>query len=57
MLIGYKRVSKTDGSQVTDLQHDVLITAGITANNIYEDRTSGKLDSRPGLDAALRALG
>jgi hypothetical protein len=29
MLIGYARVSKTDGSQVLDLQHDALIGAGV----------------------------
>ena len=29
MLIGYMRVSKADGSQVLDLQHDALIAAGV----------------------------
>ncbi|ABL01285.1 recombinase family protein [Pelobacter propionicus] len=56
MLIGYMRVSKADGSQTTDLQHDALIAASVTANHIYEDKASGKLDARPGLDAALKAL-
>lgn len=56
MLIGYMRVSKTDGSQTTDLQHDALIAAGVAADHIYEDRASGKLDARPGLDAALKSL-
>jgi len=56
MLIGYMRVSKTDGSQTTDLQHDALVAAGVAANHIYEDRASGKLDARPGLDAALKSL-
>jgi DNA invertase Pin-like site-specific DNA recombinase len=56
MLIRYIRVSKTDGSQVTDLQHDALVTSGVAVNNIYEDRASGKLDARPGLDAALKAI-
>ncbi|MGE9074125.1 recombinase family protein, partial [Escherichia coli] len=28
MLIGYMRVSKTDGSQTNDLQRDALISAG-----------------------------
>ena len=56
MLIGYMRVSKTDGSQTTDLQHDALIAAGVAVDHIYEDRASGKLDARPGLDAALKAL-
>ena len=30
MLIGYMRVSKTDGSQATDLQYDALVAAGHT---------------------------
>ena len=56
MLIGYMRVSKTDGSQTTDLQCDALISAGVDKDHIYEDKASGKLDARPGLDAALKAL-
>jgi len=56
MLIGYMRVSKIDGSQTTDLQRDALVAAGVSADHLYEDRASGKLDARPGLDAALKAL-
>lgn len=56
MLIGYVRISKTDGSQSTDLQHDALIAAGVEPAYIYEDHGSGRLDARPGLDAALKAL-
>lgn len=56
MLIGYMRVSKSDGSQTTDLQQDALIAAGVAAEQIYEDQASGKLDARPGLEAALKAL-
>lgn len=56
MLIGYMRVSKTDGSQTTDLQRDALISAGVDGDHIYEDKVSGKLDARPGLNAALKAL-
>ncbi len=29
ILIGYMRVSKTDGSQVLDLQKDALLAAGV----------------------------
>ena len=29
MLVGYVRVSKADGSQVTDLQRDALLAAGV----------------------------
>ena len=56
MLIGYMRVSKSDGSQTVDLQRDALIAAGVDPAQIYEDRSSGRLDARPGLDAALKAL-
>ena len=56
MLIGYMRVSKSDGSQTTDLQHDALIATGIDKAQIYEDHASGRIDARPGLDAALKAL-
>lgn len=56
ILIGYMRVSKADDSQVFDLQHDALVAAGVEPSRIYEDRVSGKLEQRPGLDACLRAL-
>jgi len=56
MQIGYARISKTDGSQVLDLQKDALIEAGIASDHIYEDRASGKRDDRPGLMACLKAL-
>jgi DNA invertase Pin-like site-specific DNA recombinase len=56
MLIGYVRVSKTDGSQTTDPQRDVLIDSGVDPSHIYEDFASGKSDDRPGLNAALKAL-
>ena len=56
MLIGYMRVSKADGSQSTDLQRDALRAAGVATRRLYEDRASGRLDARPGLDAALKAL-
>ncbi len=36
MLIGYARLSKADGSQVADLQHDALVRAGVSAKRIYE---------------------
>jgi DNA invertase Pin-like site-specific DNA recombinase len=56
MQIGYMRVSKADGSQSTDLQRDALRAAGVASRRLYEDRASGRLDARPGLDAALKAL-
>ena len=56
MLVGYVRVSKADGSQVTDLQRDALRAAGVDPKHIYEDTTSGKRDDRPGLAACLKAL-
>jgi DNA invertase Pin-like site-specific DNA recombinase len=56
MLIGYLRVSKADGSQTTALQRDALLEAGVDAEQFYEDHASGRLDARPGLVAALKAL-
>ena len=37
MLVGYMRVSKADGSQVTDLQRDALLAAGVDDRHLYED--------------------
>lgn len=50
------RVSKSDGSQSTDLQRDALVAAGVDVEHIYEDQASGKIDARPGLGAALKAV-
>lgn len=56
MLIGYMRVSKSDGSQVLDLQRDALVQAGVLPDNLYHDFSSGKNDDRQGLEACLKAL-
>ena len=57
VLIGYARVSKADGSQVIDLQHDALAKAGVDLeHHLYTDAASGKRDDRPGLDACIKAL-
>jgi DNA invertase Pin-like site-specific DNA recombinase len=56
MLIGYVRVSKSDGSQVLDLQKDALREAGVAEERIYEDLASGRKDDRPGLTMCLKAL-
>lgn len=56
MLIGYMRVSKADGSQATDLQHDALIAAGVDPEHLYEDQASGKREVHPGLASCLKAL-
>ena len=56
MLVGYMRVSKSDGSQSTDLQRDALLEAGVDENQIYEDFASGKKDDRPELNNCLKAL-
>lgn len=56
MLIGYMRVSKSDGSQSTSLQRDALIAADVDPEYLYEDQASGKNDDRPGLAACLKAL-
>src|SRR5262249_18534184 len=56
MLIGYIRVSKSDGTQALDLQHDALLAAGVAPERNYTDRASGRKDDRPGLATCLRAL-
>ncbi len=56
MLIGYARVSKSDNSQVLDLQVDALVNAGVKEENIYSDKISGSKDERPGLENCLKAL-
>ena len=56
MLVGYMRVSKTDGSQSTNLQRDPLAAAGVEPDNFYEDQASGKKDDRPQLAACLKSL-
>ncbi len=56
MLIGYIRVSKSDGSQSLDLQRDALLSEGVESGRIYEDLASGRKDDRPGLKACLKAL-
>jgi len=56
MLIGYIRVSKSDGSQTLMPQRDTLIAAGVEPSRIYEDLASGRKDDRPGLVACLKAL-
>jgi len=56
MLLGYIRISKSDGNQTIDLQRDALTAADVEGNNIYEDKMSGRHDTRPGLDSCLKAL-
>lgn len=56
LLIGYARVSKSDGVQTVIPQRDALLAAGIAPERIYEDIASGRNDARPGLKACLKAL-
>lgn len=56
MLVGYIRVSKSDGSQTTNLQLDALKKVGVEETYIYEDYASGKNDKRPGLESCLKSL-
>src|SRR5262245_59701674 len=56
MLLGYTRISKSDGSQSLDLQRDALLAAGVAPDQIYEDLASGRHDACPGLEACLKAL-
>ena len=43
------RVSKAKGSQVTDLQRDALIAAGVDQSHLYKDQAFGKREDRPGV--------
>ncbi len=56
MLIGYVRVSKSDGSQTLAPQRDAMLQAGVEPERIYQDLASGRHDARPGLIACLKAL-
>jgi len=56
MLIGYVRVSKSDGSQTLAPQRDALLAAGVASERIYQDLASGRHDARPGLPACLKSL-
>lgn len=56
MLVGYMRVSKTDGSQTVDPQCDALLAAGVEPDQLFEDHASGSRDDRPGLAACLKTL-
>jgi DNA invertase Pin-like site-specific DNA recombinase len=56
MKLGYARISKSDDSQVLDLQIDCLVKSGVDPVHIYSDRASGKTDKRPGLENCLKAL-
>lgn len=56
MLVGYARVSKSDGSQALDLQVDALIQAGVEKKRIYHDYASSRKDSRQGLESCIKAL-
>lgn len=45
MLVGYVRVSKSDGSQTLEPQRDALLAAGVEPNRIYQDLASGRHDA------------
>ncbi|TQM01619.1 recombinase family protein [Pseudonocardia kunmingensis] len=51
---GYARVSTRE--QSPDHQIDALLGAGVPAENLFVDKVSGKLASRPKLDAMLAKL-
>jgi DNA invertase Pin-like site-specific DNA recombinase len=51
---GYARVSTRE--QSTDHQYDALLSAGIEPGNIFIEKISGKLSSRPKLDVLLDKL-
>lgn len=56
MLIGYARISKSDGTQNLDLQIDALKAADIPERHIYKDEASGSIDDRQDLKHCLKTL-
>src|SRR5208282_3377597 len=56
MLVGYMRVSTSGDRQVLDLQRDALLSAGVDARHLFEDRVSGSRGDRAGLTKALAFL-
>jgi len=52
VLIGYVRVSKSDGTQTLAPQRDVLLAAGVAPDRIYEDLEI----ARPQAEAKLAEL-
>lgn len=54
MLVGYARVSKSDGN--LDLQKNALMQAGVSPTMIYEEYASGKREDRPELTNCLKTL-
>ena len=56
MLFGYMRVSTDGDRQVTDLQRDALLAAGVDEWHLFEDRVSGSRGDRAGLARALAFL-
>jgi DNA invertase Pin-like site-specific DNA recombinase len=56
LLIGYSRVSKSDGAQVVDRQRDARCEAGGVPCRVSEELASGPKDARPGWAACLNAL-
>jgi DNA invertase Pin-like site-specific DNA recombinase len=55
MLIGYMRVSKSDGTQTLDLQRDALLVGSLALERICGSGL-GRKDDRPGLATCLKAL-
>ena len=51
--VGYMRVSSESDRQITDLQRDALLAAGVDGRHLFEDHASGAKDDRPGLTQAL----
>ena len=53
MLVGYMRVFTSGDRQVLDLQRDALLTAGVDARHLFEDRVTESRSDRAGLTKAL----
>ena len=53
-LIGYARISTSEGKQLLDRQRDALEAAG--CERVFQDTASGAQAARPGLTACLDHL-
>jgi DNA invertase Pin-like site-specific DNA recombinase len=57
MLIGYVRVSKSDGTQTLARRRNALLVASVDPTRVYEDLASGwPSDDLPSLTARLKAI-
>ncbi|MER3353351.1 MAG: recombinase family protein [Hoeflea sp. D1-CHI-28] len=55
-MTGYIRTSKSDDSELLDLQRYALTAAGVPSSRLFEEQTATRRDTRPQLAACMNAL-